>query len=169
MQEQCDKKRSPNVYKSCPKMISIEKWWIFTPLQKLPKNVGDLGSFNCCQRLQKIAQIPINRPIWSHCAGSKHHCAHNWCLTVNIGNDQWLDFYAVSHAATTSLSFAPTGISTIKSFLNGPSRSLFVNFWSFSNKHYKFYDKLAWKMCTQYTEMGFEPTSFRSWVSSRNN
>ena len=24
-------------------MIPLEKWKIFTPLQKLPKNVGDLG------------------------------------------------------------------------------------------------------------------------------
>ena len=32
--------KMPNVYKSCPNMISLEK---FTPLQKLPKNLGDLG------------------------------------------------------------------------------------------------------------------------------
>ena len=37
------RKKLPNVYKSCPKMISLEKWKILTPLQKLPKNVGDLG------------------------------------------------------------------------------------------------------------------------------
>ena len=36
-------KKSPNVYKSCPKMISLEKLKILTPLQKLPKNLGDLG------------------------------------------------------------------------------------------------------------------------------
>ena len=36
-------KKMPNVYKSCPKMISLEKLKILTPLQKLPKNVGDLG------------------------------------------------------------------------------------------------------------------------------
>ena len=40
---QCNQKKSSNVYKSCPKRISLEKWWILTPLQKLPKNVGDLG------------------------------------------------------------------------------------------------------------------------------
>ena len=37
------RKKSPNAYKSCPKMISLEKWYILTPLQILPKNVGDLG------------------------------------------------------------------------------------------------------------------------------
>ena len=46
------RKKSPNVYKSCPKMISPEKRIILTPLQKLPKNVRDLGKLgNWCQRL----------------------------------------------------------------------------------------------------------------------
>ena len=48
-------------------MISLEKLKILTSLQKLPKNVGDLGKLgNCCQRLLKVAQSAINRPIWSH-------------------------------------------------------------------------------------------------------
>ena len=37
-------KKLPNVYKSCPNMISLEKLKILTPLQKLPKNVGDLAN-----------------------------------------------------------------------------------------------------------------------------
>ena len=36
-------KKSPNVYNSGAKMISQEKLKILTPLQKMPKNVGDLG------------------------------------------------------------------------------------------------------------------------------
>ena len=36
------RKKSPNVHKSCPKIISLNKWKILTALQKLPKNVGDL-------------------------------------------------------------------------------------------------------------------------------
>ena len=36
-------KISTNVYKGCSKMISLEKLKILTPLQNLPKNVGDLG------------------------------------------------------------------------------------------------------------------------------
>ena len=35
--------KSPNVYESCQKMISLEKLRTFTPLQKLPKNVVDMG------------------------------------------------------------------------------------------------------------------------------
>ena len=43
-------------------MISIEKWMILTPLQKLPKNVGDLdklivaNGFEWLPKVQKIAQ-----------------------------------------------------------------------------------------------------------------
>ena len=37
------RKKSPNVYKSWPKLISLEKDRFLTHLQKLPKNVGDLG------------------------------------------------------------------------------------------------------------------------------
>ena len=43
-------------------MISQEKWKILTPLQKLPKNVGDLGKlivakgFKKLPKVQKIAQ-----------------------------------------------------------------------------------------------------------------
>ena len=37
------RKKLPNVYKSSTKMISLEKLKVLTPLQKLPKNVGDLG------------------------------------------------------------------------------------------------------------------------------
>ena len=35
-------KKMPNIYKSCPKIISLAKLKISTPLQKLPKNVGYL-------------------------------------------------------------------------------------------------------------------------------
>ena len=43
-------------------MISQEKWMILTPLQKLPKNVGNLGkiifttSFEWLPKVQKITQ-----------------------------------------------------------------------------------------------------------------
>ena len=68
-------KKSPNVYKSCPELISLEKLKIFTPLQKLPKNLRDLGKCNCCQRLWKVAQSSINHPIRSHCSGAS---VENW-------------------------------------------------------------------------------------------
>ena len=54
--------KSPNVYKSYSEMISVEKWKILTHLQKLPKNVGDLGKiivaigFEKFPKVQSIAQ-----------------------------------------------------------------------------------------------------------------
>ena len=47
------RKKSPNVYKSCPKMISLEKLKILTPLQKLPKDVGDLGKLIVAKGFKK--------------------------------------------------------------------------------------------------------------------
>ena len=47
-------------------MILLEKWLILTPLQKLPKNVGDLGKLIAAKGFKKVAQSVINRPIWSH-------------------------------------------------------------------------------------------------------
>ena len=42
----------------------------------------------------------------------------------------------------------------------------FLNFWSFSNKHYNFYSKFFEIMSIQYTVLGFELSSIRTWVSS---
>ena len=50
--QQCDQKKLPNVYKSCPKMISLEKLQILTPLQKLLKNVEGLGKFEKLPKVQ---------------------------------------------------------------------------------------------------------------------
>ena len=59
-------KQSQNVYKSCSKMISLQKLKILTPLQKLPNNVGDLGKFIVAKGFEKLPKIPINCPILSH-------------------------------------------------------------------------------------------------------
>ena len=45
------RKKLPNVYKNCPKKISLEKWLILTPLQKLPYECGRFGQIKCCPRL----------------------------------------------------------------------------------------------------------------------
>ena len=56
-------KKSPNVYKSCPKMISLEKLKILTPFRKLPKNVGDLGklflpkALKSCPKSEKLPNL----------------------------------------------------------------------------------------------------------------
>ena len=50
-------KKSPNVYKSCPKMISLEKLTILTPLQKLPENVGDFGKIIVGTSFEKLSKV----------------------------------------------------------------------------------------------------------------
>ena len=63
-------KKLPNVYKSCPKRISIVKWKILTPLQKLPKN-------NYCPGLWKVAQnikIALSGHTDQHLPTDIKHC-----------------------------------------------------------------------------------------------
>ena len=43
----------------------------------------------------------------------------------------------------------------------------FVYFWPFSNKQYKFYSKLMWKMSIQYPAPGFELTAFWLCIKSK--
>ena len=50
-------KKLPNVSKSCRKIISPEKLKILTPLQKLPKNVGDLGKIIVAKGLTKFPKV----------------------------------------------------------------------------------------------------------------
>ena len=51
------RKKLPNVYKYCPKMISLEKLKILTPLQKFPKNVRDLGKLFVAKGLKKLPKV----------------------------------------------------------------------------------------------------------------
>ena len=71
-------KKLPNVYKSCPKMISLEKSLIFTPLKNNSYECRRFGQINFCQRLWNVAQSPINHPIWSHlvCGYDKLMCSN---------------------------------------------------------------------------------------------
>ena len=38
-------------------MISLEKWYILTPLQKLPKNVRDLGKLIVAKDFKKLPKV----------------------------------------------------------------------------------------------------------------
>ena len=38
-------------------MISVEKWSILTPLQKLPKNVGDLDKLIVAKGFKKLPKV----------------------------------------------------------------------------------------------------------------
>ena len=65
-------KSHPKSMKSCPKMISLEKWKILTPL-KIAITCLWFGHNICCHRLWKVTQSEINRPIWSHCSHAWRH------------------------------------------------------------------------------------------------
>ena len=38
-------------------MISLEIWYILTALQKLPKNIGDLGKWNVAKGFKKLPKV----------------------------------------------------------------------------------------------------------------
>ena len=38
-------------------MISLEKWLILTPLQKMPKNKGDLGKLIIAKGFKKLPKV----------------------------------------------------------------------------------------------------------------
>ena len=50
-------KKSTNVYKVCPKMISLERWKILTPLRKLPKYMGNLGKIIVATGFKKLLKV----------------------------------------------------------------------------------------------------------------
>ena len=51
------RKKSPNAYKSCLKMTPLEKWYILTPLQKLPKNVEYLDKLIVAKGFKKLPKF----------------------------------------------------------------------------------------------------------------
>ena len=56
-QQHVTRKKLPNIHKSCPKMIPLQIWYILTTLQKLPKNMGDLGKLIVAKGLKKLAKV----------------------------------------------------------------------------------------------------------------
>ena len=66
-------------------MISLEKWMISTPLQKLPNNVGNLDkkivakSFEWLPKVQKIAQSGHTAP-----QQLQYSCVHSFKIWIRI-------------------------------------------------------------------------------------
>ena len=75
-------------------MISLKKLKILTSLQKLPKNVWDLGKINGCQRLWKVAQSTINRQIWSQWPCGTHINLWNGANTAETKTFTFMDWIA---------------------------------------------------------------------------
>ena len=59
-------KKSPNAYKSCPKGILLVKLKILIKFTKIALMCWHFGQNICCNGLWKVAQSPINCPIWLH-------------------------------------------------------------------------------------------------------
>ena len=56
-QVQCDQKKVAKCLYKLPKMISLEKLKILTPLQKSPKNVRDLGKLIVATGFEKWPKV----------------------------------------------------------------------------------------------------------------
>ena len=51
------REKSPNVHKSCPEMISLEKLKILAPTQKLHKTGGDLEKLIVAKGFKKLPKV----------------------------------------------------------------------------------------------------------------
>ena len=63
-------KKPPNVDKSCPNVISLEKLKILTTLQNLPKMWAIWAKQVLPQDLKSCPKYNKNCPIWSHCSAA---------------------------------------------------------------------------------------------------
>ena len=51
------RKKSPNVYISCTKLVSLQKLNLLTPLQKLPKNEDHFGKIVVAKGLKQLLKV----------------------------------------------------------------------------------------------------------------
>jgi len=73
--KQCDQKKIAKSLLKLPKNDFTRKSTAFDTFTKMSKNVGDLGKLIVAFGFKKVAQSPINCPIWSH-----------WChSTADLG------------------------------------------------------------------------------------
>ena len=130
-------KKSPNVYKSCPKMISLEKWKISKPLQKLSTMWAiwaksllpqALKSWPNCNKSPNLVTLP---PMLLLLAGTNYlptfHFIHFWIshsegVAVKLNRLTW----PVKATTFISLPVKQSGLSCLHSNLNDRKR-FFVN------------------------------------------
>ena len=64
-------------------MISLEKLMILTPLQKLPKNVGDLGKLIVAKGLKKLPKVhQIAQSGHTECEPKNLSASRYWSLQI---------------------------------------------------------------------------------------
>ena len=59
---QCDQKKLQNIYKSCPKVISLERWHLYKNCQRM----WEIWANKLLPKASKSCPKCRNRPIWSH-------------------------------------------------------------------------------------------------------
>ena len=78
-------------------MISLEKWMILTPLQKLPNNVGDLGKIIVATGFEWLPKSAKYRPIWSHWYHITHCPPLPWYTLSTMRGDNFYLLYQGNH------------------------------------------------------------------------
>ena len=117
------------------------------------------GSGDCGVKLRIRSSFSTNLhrsvPLWIECATKDWGLVFLWGhahLAVGINFGWWVE---------------RRNLRTMLFLKNGPSQPLFSLFSVFFKQTpIHFYSKLIWKMSIQYMALGFEPTPFRTWVSS---
>ena len=80
-------------------MIWLEKWKMLTPLQKLPKNVGDLGKLIVAKGFKKLPKVQKICSIWVHWWKAKKErenvaaFVYDWTRKVKLCS--WENYYVV--------------------------------------------------------------------------
>ena len=131
-------------------MIPVEKWNIMTPLQKSPKNVGDLGKLIVAKGFEKLPKVKCP-PIWSHCYQSCKTFQYTYLTALYLGTFKpyfttlLLSFYSNKFAleyiellAIFATTYLPLIVHRnlafiyflVKSFLVNFYRHLVIFFWS---------------------------------------
>ena len=110
-------------------MISLEKLAIFTPLQKLPYHLGDLGKTIVATGFEKLPKVQqIAQPGHTDCRMSK-------CEEQKGANDHHHDdiFHLMEHYLVEGLLVSISNTGSLHFSTNGPSTAqpLFRLFYSF--------------------------------------
>ena len=67
-------------------MISLEKWKILTPLQNLPRNVGDLGKLIAAKGFKKLPKVQkLPNLVTLHNTQQWYLLHSYWDLSVHLG------------------------------------------------------------------------------------
>ena len=158
-------------------------------LKKLPKKYKTTQQFfakKCNRRLKKVAQVVINRPIWSHCTPfyakntSSKSLLNVFSLSLSLslliaGPLVWNFLQSLMNLCSKTRRVCDINLQTEnildhlwrrgslwRSFYMGHLRPLLFIFSLFQTNNFN--NKSIWKMSIQYMVLGIKPTTLRTWV-----